>query len=304
VVDEPRIIIVGHLTIDEYEFGERFLGGSVCYAALAASALGARVKIISRIGGDFPEEYLELLRAGGVDVSGVERVRDEETTRFRIKYLDDERELILLSRAGEIRIDERIPESELIYFGPVAWELDKEEIIKVRERFRVALDPQGLLRLIDEAGRIKLGRRVEEDVLERLWMLRLALREAIELTGERRALDAAVKLLAKKMETVVLSLGSEGLIVMTQKRGVRVPAYKTRRIDPTGAGDIVGGVISAELLKGRELGWAAALASAAASVSVEHLGPAHLLSAEFRDEAIRRAEELYSEVEELSTPSI
>ncbi|MCD6341712.1 MAG: hypothetical protein J7L83_02515, partial [Thaumarchaeota archaeon] len=154
----PLITIAGHLTIDEVvskDFSHRCMGGVSCYAALAARLLGAEVNVISKIGVDFPKEYLQLLRSAGVNISGVSIEPESKSTFFRITYFDDERRLRLLSRAGDLSIIDL--EGDAIYLGPVAWEINLDEIGELAKKHeRVMLDPQGLMRITDENGFILL----------------------------------------------------------------------------------------------------------------------------------------------------
>jgi len=69
--------------------------------------------------------------------------------------------------------------------------------------------------------------------------------EAAKITGERNPKRAATNLLNKGAKLVIISLGEEGLIVMTRKTLFNMPAFKVPVIDPTGAGDaFCAGVIS------------------------------------------------------------
>ena len=82
------IVTVGHLTIDRIVLPKKpipkpTLGGSPTYVSLAARKLDAKVSIISKVGGDFPPEYLTWLKANGVDLSGLKQVRGASTTNMK-----------------------------------------------------------------------------------------------------------------------------------------------------------------------------------------------------------------------------
>jgi sugar/nucleoside kinase (ribokinase family) len=57
-----------------------------------------------------------------------------------------------------------------------------------------------------------------------------------------------------------------------------IPAYPTRAIDPTGAGDVYAGSFITHYIRGGNLAEASLYASAAASIKVEQVGPAFRLS--------------------------
>lgn len=295
------ISVVGHLTVDEIEFPGKgfftFMGGVACYASLGARLAGAEVRVYSVVSPDYPEEYLGLLRDAGVDISGVKRVEGAETTRFRLSYEGEERVLRLLSRAPTMSLEG--VGGEAVYLGPVAWELELDEVEALSERHgRVALDPQGLLRVADAQGIIRL-RRIDVSRVKGLWMLRLARGEAEVLTGLSDPSSACRALLDAGVGLVVLSMGGRGALVATRGGAFKVPAYRVEAVDPTGAGDVLGGAMLAEYLRSGDLEWAAAFGSAAASIAVEGYGPSPLTSADAVDEAIRRAEKVLEGVERL-----
>jgi len=293
--------IIGHLTMDEILVGGRryeSMGGVVCYAGLAARALGARVRIFSKIGRDFPESYLRILKAAGIDVSHVE-ADTPRTTRFQLDYSGDERIVRVSSRASDLDLNpEHHIESDAVYLGPVAWELDLESVKQFSEVFeKVALDPQGLMRVPDEVGLIRL--KQVDLTLPNLWILRISREEAETLSG-RISLDQILKRLkAFNAKITILTLGKLGSLIACGSKTFKVPSYETRVEDPTGAGDVFGGAFIVELLESHDMKWAAAMGSAMASISVEKPSFYALLSAGVLDEARRRAEEIYELIEEL-----
>jgi sugar/nucleoside kinase (ribokinase family) len=65
------------------------LGGSAAYTSIVAKRLGAAVSVISKVGSDFPEAYIRQLHAEGIDLSGVNRAENEDTTSFELTYNQD-----------------------------------------------------------------------------------------------------------------------------------------------------------------------------------------------------------------------
>jgi len=300
----PKIAVVGHLTIDEIEVeGGSYtsMGGVACYASLAARTLGADVKIFTRVGKDFPRDYLEVLEDAGIDLSGVIVCENERSTRFRLTYMGDQRRLRLLSRAGCIKLEKFADELQLldaVYLGPVAWEMDTSSISKLLGRVRrVALDPQGLMRIIDEAGFINL-RRIDLE-MPGLWILRISGEEAEVLTGSTNPIEMISRLKRIGAEITILTLGRLGGLIAHDADVIRVPCYcyETHVLDPTGAGDVFGGAFIASYLDYQDLQWAAAMASAMASIVVEGPSFKPLTSPRVGDEAERRAEKIHKHIE-------
>jgi len=292
------ITIVGHLTIDEIVYDEKVLenmGGVACYAALAARAMGSDVKVISVIGEDFPEEYLKILLDAGIDVSEVVKLRGVKTTRFRIRNIGDHREMWLKAHAPRVKIEEI--EGDIVYLGPVARELYIEDVKKLVSRHdRVWLDPQGILRELDESNRVKL---VKIDLsFPGLWALKISMEESRVITDAIKPKDI-VDRLHKLAEIILLTMGKKGAIISDGSKRFLIPAYKTKTIDPTGAGDVFGGGFLAEFLKTEEIDWASSVGSAAASIVVEDYGFQPLLSRDFRKEVYKRAELIHEQVKRI-----
>jgi len=91
------IVTVGHFVMDLINSPRTArpkvsLGGPPTFVSLAASKLGARVGVISKVGGDF-QRKLTWLRENNVDVSHVHVVEDALTTSFILTYTDGGRRL-------------------------------------------------------------------------------------------------------------------------------------------------------------------------------------------------------------------
>ncbi len=293
------ITIVGHLTIDEVVLkrGTHYsMGGVACYAALTAKLLGSEVRIVSKVGVDFPSEYLNLLRSKGIDISEIQIDPESRTTSFQLNYLCGERKLKLLSRAADISLKEI--ESEAIYLGPVAWEISLADVRRLlRGGKMVTLDPQGLMRKVRDDRVIILSPINLR--LSNLWSLRIS-REEAGIISKSPDPDMMLESLKNTgAEVIILTLGSEGALIYNGRKKIEVPSYKVPEIDPTGAGDAFGGAFVAEYLNSKDLELAASMGSAAASLVVEEIGFRSLISPSAKSEIRRRAGEIYESIREL-----
>ena len=96
------IAVVGHFSIDSIKLPSnpnpyQLIGGPVVYVSLTAKRLGRTVAIISNVGTDFPESYLQVLLKEGIDISNIVKTTANQTTRFELKYNED-----LSSRLSQI----------------------------------------------------------------------------------------------------------------------------------------------------------------------------------------------------------
>ena len=88
-----KLLAVGTVAFDAIEtpFGktDHILGGAATYIGLAASVLNIKTGIVSVVGGDFPEEYLNLLKERDIDIEGIEIFPEEKTFFWSGKYHND-----------------------------------------------------------------------------------------------------------------------------------------------------------------------------------------------------------------------
>ena len=78
-----KLLIVGTLAFDAIEspFGktDKILGGAATFIGLAASQFNVKSSIVSVVGDDFNQEYLDLLSSRNIDLAGVEIVKGGKT---------------------------------------------------------------------------------------------------------------------------------------------------------------------------------------------------------------------------------
>ncbi len=278
------LISVGYLTIDRIYLPDRdlpvvALGGSVAYVSLAARLLNVKASVISKVGTDFSDPYLRQLNRYDVDLSGLMRAENARTTFFRLKYNSDlsYRELQLGSKCSAITLQD-LPKhlkAKVVHLAPVAGEVTYEVAKKLRESVQeLSLDPQGLLRIFDEDGKVTLSSLADGRILELVDIYKSSSDEIEALTGETD-LKKAIKIVHDGgVETVIVTLGNEGAMLSSHETMYRIPVCNSRRlVDPTGAGDVFIGAFLAEYLRGESILWCGYVGSAAASLIVESVGP-------------------------------
>ena len=88
-----KLVIVGTVAFDAIEtpFGktDKILGGAATFIGLAASQFNVDAAVVSVVGGDFPQEYLDLLSDKNIDISGIEIVKEGKTFFWSGKYHND-----------------------------------------------------------------------------------------------------------------------------------------------------------------------------------------------------------------------
>lgn len=284
LVQDSDLTVIGHFSIDAIRLPSRtspfvILGGSVAYASLVTRRLGGSVAVISKVGGDFPEAYMWWLGQEGVDLSGVVKLANEQTTRFELEYSKDlaNRALKLKSRAPPIDICD-LPcslRAKIMHLAPIASEISYEVAEKLNSCAEMlSLDPQGLLRSFDATGNVASGFPIDKNLLSLVNIYKSSQDEIIALTGCSN-LDSAIRAIHDfGVETVIVTLGVDGSVLSVERTVYRVPACSSSTVvDPTGAGDVFIGGFLTEYNRQKDSLWCACVGSAAASLVIEGIGP-------------------------------
>jgi sugar/nucleoside kinase (ribokinase family) len=300
-VQNSDIAVVGHFAIDSIRLPSRsapfvVLGGSVTYVSFVTKRLDAMVSIISKVGGDFPEAYLWWLGEEGIDLSGVTKLANEQTTRFELRYNKDlsNRTLKLTSKASAINVSD-LPHSlraKAVHVAPIAGEISYEVVERLKGCAEVlSLDPQGLLRSFDETGNVTSRGQVDKRLFSLINICKSSRDEISALTGHSDLKSAIKAVHDFGVETVIVTLGAKGAVLSVMGTLYNIPACNSRVfVDPTGAGDAFIGGFLTEYIRQKDSLWCACVGSAAASLVVEGIGPTFFGE---KEEIYQRARSIY-----------
>ncbi len=244
------LVILGHLVKEKIIFSDGremgpVLGSPAAYGAVAAAKLGLKAGIVTKIGKDMPEGLLEVFKEAGVDTEGL-RIGDNTTTNFLIYEKSGEKRLEFLKKADDITFKD-IPEKYLncpvFLICPLDYEIPFELMQKLsflKKEMAVDLGGYGgasskrdhftkeeklsyLKRIIPFFKIVKAGR---EDCQH--------LFDGPSLTAEK----ILTKFLGFGAEVSIVTLASEGVMLTSYKEGFKIPAFPSKAIDCTGAGDV------------------------------------------------------------------
>ena len=141
------VIAVGSMAFDAIEtpFGkvDRIVGGSATYVAYAANNFVQPIRLVSIIGGDFPESEIAELKKRGVSMDGVEIVKDKKSFFWSGRYHLDMNtrdtlvtDLNVLADFNPI-IPESYQDSEFLMLGNVLPSLQISVIQQMKRRPRL-----------------------------------------------------------------------------------------------------------------------------------------------------------------------
>jgi ribokinase len=280
-------VIVDGALDESRDAGESFRltpGGSAANFAVHAVRDGGRIRFISRVGDDAAGRLLiaELARAGvitSVDTHPTVATGNVLVLR-NVGRRGQER---MISNPGASRYLDPAALDPIWFVGIDAlhisgYSLLRSEPSPAAERAYdlarahspqalISLDP-GPKHLIEAYGRARLWERLGS---RRFAVLFPNLEEGVALTGERDPLKAA-RALAAVANLVVLTLGAEGCLVVSDRIAERVAAERADAVDTTGAGDAFAAAFLVDYVRGRDPIRAARAGARAAARVVERIG--------------------------------
>ena len=286
---KAKILIVGSSNTDMIikldripKPGETLLGGEFVTAAggkganqaVAAARAGGAVTLIARVGQDmFGERAVAGLVQNDVNVEHVSYDKCPSGVALIFVAKDGENSIAVagganakLSPADVDAAKSCIESAEMLV---LQLETPLETVQRAAElaaaaRVPVILNPAPAQPLGDDLLRYVSILTPNESETELL--------TGISVTDFRSAAQAAEKLQAKGVETVIITMGSQGALVAGPQFSGVVPAFAVKPVDTTAAGDTFNGALAVALAEGKPLVDAVRFANAAGALSVTRLG--------------------------------
>ena len=242
-------------------------GGLASCALVAAARLGARTKVIARVGDDDAGQYIrQELESEGVDTSNL-IVRVGSESHVSLILVDE--------RTGDRSIMTRPPTSE-----PIALrEIKQEDITSAKVLFiddvteltlqaarwaqesdmRVVLDPARPFAIIKQ-----ILPYVDVPIVPQQWAEAWMPGQPVEAVAEA-LFQAGAKI-------AVVTLGARGSVLCWEGGTRHIPAFKVDVVDTTGAGDAYHGAFMAALLQDWEAPRMARFAAAVGAMNCRAMG--------------------------------
>jgi hypothetical protein len=284
--------IAGHVAVDRVitlydEYVQ--LGGPPCFASALGKSLEFQVDVVTRIGEDFPDTLVPVIRSLGIPD---EKRSKYPTTRFVLDYRCEPREMRVPKTCEPIEASE-VENADRLLICPIVDEISDELLLDVDPDF-LALDPQGLVRQINEDHTVSQKHWSNPKVLRKIDLLKTSSSELHLITGTSDIQRSLQKLIDLGVGVAVVTDGSNGSYVMAGKSFFRVPVYPVEVLDSTGAGDVFMAGLASHLDEG--LMWACSIASASSSAVIETHG------AEIKcrkEEILQRAQIIHENIKRL-----
>ena len=297
-----KLLIVGTVAFDAIEtpFGktDKILGGAGTYIGLSASHFNLQSAIVSVVGDDFPQEYLDLLTARNIDISGLEVVKGGKTFFWSGKYHNDLNSRDTLATELNVLADfqPKVPQNfknaDVVMLGNLHPMVQNSVLDQMETKPKlVVLDTMNFW--MDCALEDLLN------VIKRVDVITINDEEARQLSGEYSLVKAAAKIHTMGPEYVVIKKGEHGALIFHNKEVFFAPALPLEEVfDPTGAGDTFAGgfagfITQSENISFENMKTAIIHGSNLASFCVEKFGTERMLNLE-KEEVVARLKQFKS----------
>ncbi len=283
-----KLVIVGTVAFDAIEtpFGKtnKILGGAATYIGFSAANFdNVDAAAVSVVGGDFPQEYLDLLTDRNVNIDGIEIVKDGKTFFWSGRYHNDMNSRDTL--ATELNVLETftpvVPKdyqnADIVMLGNLHPLTQQSVLDQMSKKPKLAiLDTMNFW--------MDIAMDDLKAVLKNVDVITINDEEARQLSGEYSLVNAAKKIYTMGPKYVVIKKGEHGALLFHEDNMFYAPALPLAEVfDPTGAGDTFAGGFSGYLAKTENISFenmkkAVIYGSALASFCVEKFGTERMLT--------------------------
>ena len=229
-------------------------GGKGANQAVAAARQGTPTAMVGRVGRDsFGPDLINNLKQNGVDTERVQTDPESATGTAIIIVDTNGQNSIVLSPGGNGKVTptdvEEIPFSEATLLL-LQLEIPVEAVLAAARRakengLRVLLNPAPARALPDEL--LALPDFLVPNESE------LSLLSGLPVNDLPSAENAAKTLLERGIQTVIVTLGANGALIVNKELTKHIPSFKVDVVDTTAAGDAFIGGFASALLQNKSL---------------------------------------------------
>ncbi|CAN1551849.1 RbsK Sugar kinases, ribokinase family [Flavobacteriaceae bacterium] len=297
-----KLLIVGTVAFDAIEtpFGktDKILGGAATYIGISASFFNVKSAIVSVVGDDFPQVYLDLLTDRNIDISGIEVVKGGKTFFWSGLYHNDlnSRDTLVTELNVLADFQPKVPQdyknAEIVMLGNLHPLVQSSVLDQMETKPKlVVLDTMNFW--MDCA----LPELLE--IIKRVDVITINDEEARQLSGEYSLVKAAAKIHEMGPKYVVIKKGEHGALLFHGEEIFFAPALPLEEVfDPTGAGDTFAGGFAGFITQSENVSFdnmkkAVIYGSNLASFSVEKFGTERMIDLD-KKEVVSRLKQFKS----------
>ncbi len=240
-----KLVIVGTVAFDAIEtpFGktDKILGGAGTYIGLSAANFKLDSAVVSVVGEDFPQEYIDLLKNRNINTEGIEVVKGGKTFFWSGKYHNDmnSRDTLVTELNVLADFQPKVPaayqDAEVVMLGNLHPMVQSSVLDQMTTKPKlVVLDTMNFW--------MDCALEDLKAIIKRVDVITINDEEARQLSGEYSLVKAAKAIHKMGPKYVVIKKGEHGALLFENEKIFFAPALPLEEVfDPTGAGDTFAG---------------------------------------------------------------
>lgn len=250
-------------------------GGKGANQAVAASRLGGNVSFIGEVGEDnFGNELFDFLKSEKLNLNSLSRSSLPTGMALITVGKEGENTIVIIAGAnGEVTKYYIKNQENLIKESTVVLSQYEIPVPSVEELFSIAKNYKKIT-ILNPAPALEtptnLFRNTDYLVVNEVELSILS--NSGNTTKFEEVVNLAKKLRSKGPKAVVVTLGSEGSISVTEDKVIKTQGVKVKAVDTTAAGDCFMGALAVQISEGINLEEALDFANRAAAISVQRWG--------------------------------
>jgi ribokinase len=283
----PNILVAGSLNADLVVRTPRFPqpgetlsgedlhvipGGKGANQAVAAARHGAQVSMLGRVGQDnFGDFLLENLKSNEVDAQYVRRSEASTGTAIIVVDSSGQNSIVLSPGANGQVTEQDMQDASFSDFKLLLLQLEipTPAVVAAAQRAR----QNGLRVILNPAP----ARELPEELIALTDYLipnesELGLLSGMQVQDAASAERAAKSMLERGVRTIIVTLGSQGALIVTGEQVTHVESFKVDVVDTTAAGDSFIGGFAYKLLESQDLQEAVRYGCACGALAVTQFG--------------------------------
>lgn len=250
---------------------QTFPGGKGANQAVAAARLGAKVRMIGRVGQDaFGDALLQTARQDGVDTTFIRRDPNAATGVALITLDQAGQNTIVVASGANMQVSAQdIEQAAAAFEGASLLLMQLECPLEAVEAAAELAQRYGIPVVLNPAP----ARPLPQSLLARVDYL-LPNQHELQLLAEGEAdyATAATRLISNGVRNLVVTLGEEGALLVTPQSQESLPAFKVPVVDTVAAGDAFAAAFCVALAEGKSLRDAVLWGNAAGAIAVTRPG--------------------------------
>ncbi len=255
------LLSIGTVAFDNIETPvgkvERVIGGACTYISIAASYFTKDLMISSIVGGDFPDTELKYLQKRGINLDGLEVIKEGKSFFWGGKYHDNmnKRDTLFTELNVLDDFNPKLPASyktaKYLMLGNLTPDIQMKVIKQMKKQPKlITLDTMNFW--------MDIAMPSLKKVLKKVDVLTINDEEARQLSEEYSLVKAAAKIFKMGPKYLIIKKGEHGAMVFHKDKIFFAPALPLTLVkDPTGAGDTFAGGFMGYLASVNKVNWEA-----------------------------------------------